>query len=160
MIHIVGNTARALQKNKIMIHHTLKADPDHEVYQRMAEPIAAATTFLTDEATMASEIDRVIIECVKTKLPVYIFIPTDVVDTPLDASRLDKPLDTKIVNEKAEVEDLVVKKVLEAIKNAKNPCILGDVLANRHNARDMVRKLSELSQYPVGCLIHVALFMS
>src|SRR4051794_36760679 len=105
-----------------MIHHTLEANPDHGVYRPMAESIRAASAFLNNEATMASEIDRVLITAMQTRLPVYLYVPTDVVETPLNAARLDKPLDIKIKNEKPEVEDLILKKVLQAIDQSKKPC--------------------------------------
>ncbi|KAK6344540.1 hypothetical protein TWF696_008174 [Orbilia brochopaga] len=146
-IHIVGNTARPLQENKIMIHHTLEANPDHGVYRGMSEPIRAASAFLNDEATMASEIDRVLITAIKTRLPVYLFVPTDVVETPLNATRLEQPLDLNL-STKPDVEDLIVKKILDAIEKSEKPCILGDVLAKRHAVTNETRRLIQLAGYP------------
>ena len=71
--------------------------------------------------------------------------PTDVVDIPLDVSRLDTPLDIRVRNEKPEVEDIVLKKALNAIEEARSPCIVGDVLGKRHNAQSLTQKLAELS---------------
>ncbi|EPS42917.1 hypothetical protein H072_3214 [Dactylellina haptotyla CBS 200.50] len=146
-IHIVGNTSRQLQQRKIMIHHTLEANPDHGVYRGMSAPIRATSAFLDDEATMASEIDRVLITAIRTRLPVYLFVPTDVVDTPLNASRLETPLDFGLSTKPA-VEEAIAKKILDAIEKSKKPCILADVLAKRHAATTQTRRLIELAGYP------------
>lgn len=119
---------------------------DHGIYITMSEPIRKTYTFLWDDSTMASEIDRVIIEGVKSRLPVFIYIPVDVVGVQLDASRLETPLDTSIKNESA-VEDLIVKEVLNEIKIASKPIILGDVLTIRHGGRELARELVDLTNF-------------
>lgn len=43
---------------------------DHAIYIKMAEPVRKTHAFLTDDATMAQEIDRVIVAGVKSRLPV------------------------------------------------------------------------------------------
>jgi pyruvate decarboxylase len=126
-----------------MMHHTLEPNMDHAVYIPMAEPIRKTYAYLMDDKTMAEEIDRVIIECVRSRLPVFIYVPTDVVSVQLDASRLDTPLDYAIKNPDSLVENEIVEKVLELIKGA---VILGDVLAVRHGGRDLARELVEWSK--------------
>ncbi|KAH8815394.1 pyruvate decarboxylase [Xylogone sp. PMI_703] len=146
-IHLVGMPARPLQKGRIMMHHTFKKDMDHAVYISMAEPVSKDRAWLMEDATMADDIDRVIVECVRSKLPVYIYVPVDVVDVKLDASRLNTPLDTSIKNADAATEDKIVKSVLELIKAAKNPVILGDVLTQRHGGEALIRKLADLTRF-------------
>lgn len=122
---------------------------DHEIYVGMAEPIRKTHTILKNEATMAEEIDRVITEGVKSRLPVYIYIPMDVVGTPLDATRLDTPLDTKIVNTDSQSEDAAVRLTLDLIKKASKPAILADVLTIRHGGKELVKKFVALTNFPV-----------
>ena len=129
-----------------MIHHTLEPQFDHATYIGMSEPIRKTYTFLTDDSTMAQEVDRVIVEGVRSKLPVYIYVPTDAVTVKVDASRLETPLDTEIRN--SGPEDKVVSKVLAMMRESSNPAILADVLATRHNGRDLTRKLAKLSHFP------------
>lgn len=121
---------------------------DQTIYVGMAEPIRKTHTILTDEKTMAQEIDRVIEAGVKSKLPVYIYVPMDVVGTPLDASRLEKPLSTEVVNSNSQMEDEVVKSTLELIKNSSKPSILADVLTIRHGGRELARRLASATQFP------------
>lgn len=135
-----------VQKTKAMIHHTMEPNMDHGIYIGMSEPVRKTHTFLWDDAIMAEEIDRVIIAGVKSRLPVFIYVPVDVVQVQLDASRLEQPLDIAIKNESS-VEDEIVKKTLEAIKGAKNPIVLADVLTIRHGGRDLARELVDVTNY-------------
>ncbi|KAH9205372.1 pyruvate decarboxylase [Leptodontidium sp. 2 PMI_412] len=146
MIHLVGMTSRPIQKMRALIHHTMEPGMDHAIYIGMSEPVRKTHTFLMDDSTMAEEIDRVIVEGVKSRLPVFIYIPTDVVSVQLDAKRLETPLDTSVQNDVA-AEDAVVKSVLDLIKGASNPVILADVLTIRHGGRDLARELVDLTQF-------------
>jgi len=121
---------------------------DHKIYIGMSDPVRRTHTVLTNEETMAQEIDRVIEEGARSMLPVFIYVPTDVVGIPLDASRLDTPLNTETKNPDAAVEDRVVQEVLTLIRSSSNPAILADVLAIRHGARELTRKLVDLTQFP------------
>ncbi|RFU31351.1 hypothetical protein B7463_g4979, partial [Scytalidium lignicola] len=147
MIHIVGMTARPMQKMRAMLHHTFERDMDHAVYIGMEEPIRKTHAFLMEDATMAEDIDRTIAECVRSRLPVFIYIPTDVVDVKVDANRLKTLLDTSIKNKDGNSEDKIVKSILELIKSAKSPVILADVLTIRHGGKDLVRKLADLTHF-------------
>ncbi|PBP22313.1 hypothetical protein BUE80_DR006903 [Diplocarpon rosae] len=146
MIHLVGMTSRPIQKMRALIHHTMEPNMDHSIYIGMAEPVRKTYTFLTNDATMAEEIDRVIIEGVKSRLPVFIYIPTDAVSVQLDAKRLETPLDASIQNDKS-FEDAVVKSVLGLIKSASKPVIVADVLTIRHGGRELARELVDLTQF-------------
>jgi pyruvate decarboxylase len=121
---------------------------DHKIYIGMSDPVRRTHTILTNEETMAQEIDRVIEEGARSMLPVFIYVPTDAVGVPLDASRLDTPLNTETKNPDAAVEDRVVQEVLTLIRSSSNPAILADVLAIRHGARELTRKLVDLTQFP------------
>ena len=131
-----------------MVHHTLEPGMDHKIYIGMSDQVRRTHTVLTNEETMAQEIDRVIEEGARSMLPVFIYVPTDVVGIPLDASRLDTPLNTETKNPDAAVEDRVVQEVLTLIRSSSNPAILADVLAIRHGARELTRKLVDLTQFP------------
>jgi pyruvate decarboxylase len=132
---------------RALIHHTMKPNMDHAIYIGMSEPIRKTHTFLMNDETMAEEIDRVIVEGVRSRLPVFIYIPTDVVAVQLDASRLEIPLDTTVKNDSSETEQAIVKSVLELVKSASNPVILADVLAIRHGGRDLTRELVDLTHF-------------
>lgn len=124
----------------------MEPDMDHGIYIGMSEPIRKTHTFLWDDSIMASEIDRVITEGVKSRLPVFIYIPVDVVGVQLDASRLEIPLDTAVKNESA-IEDDIVRGILELIKTAEKPVILADVLTIRHGGRELARELVDITNF-------------
>jgi pyruvate decarboxylase len=148
MIHVVGMPARPLQKARAMLHHTMKANMDHATYIHMADPIRETHAYLMDDKTMAEEIDRTIIACVQSRLPVYIYVPADAVAVQLDAKRLETPLSLVVKNKDPKVEDEIVTSVLSLIEKASNPAILADVLGVRHGGRDLIRKLADLTEFP------------
>ncbi|KAL1960889.1 hypothetical protein VTO42DRAFT_5872 [Malbranchea cinnamomea] len=150
VIHIVGNTSRNMQRTHTRIHHTLWPDGwDHTTYQRMCEPVRSDAAFITDEKTAAELIDRVLVSAVRTKLPVYLFIPIDVPDLLMDATPLQKPLDLEIRNEGREAEeDEVVAEVVRLLGQAESPSILVDMLAHRFGLLEETRKLIDMVDAP------------
>jgi len=148
MIHIVGMPARSMQRNRVMLHHTMEPNMDHAIYIKMADPIRKDHAYLMEDSTMADEIDRVIVACVRSRLPVYIYVPTDVVSVRLDANRLETPLDTTVRNADSKTEDEIVSKVLSLVAEASNPTILADVLAIRHGGLELTKKLAEITHLP------------
>lgn len=148
MIHIVGMPARAMQKARPMIHHTMEPNMDQDIYIGMSAPIRRTYTKLSNPATMAQEIDRVIEEGVKSRLPVFIYVPLDIVGIPLDATRLQTPLNTTVTNANKEQEDEIVNTTLKLIKASSNPAILADVLTIRHGGRDLTRRLVSATHFP------------
>lgn len=137
-----------VQKTRAMLHHTMEPNMDHAIYIQMAAPIRKAHAFLMEDKTMAEDIDRVITACVQSRLPVYIYVPTDVVSVQLDAKRLDTPLDTTIRSPDSRTEDRIVETVLSLIGKASHPAILADVLAIRHGGLELTKKLAEITQFP------------
>ena len=134
-----------------MLHHTMKADMDHATYIHMAAPIRETHAYLMDDKTMAEEIDRTLVACLRSRLPVYVYVPADAVAVELDATRLETPLDINVHNKDTKTEDQIVNSVLSLIEKASHPVILGDVLAVRHGGRDLTRKLADLTQFPSYC---------
>jgi pyruvate decarboxylase len=120
---------------------------DHGIYIQMAAPIRKDHAFLMEDRTMAEDIDRVIISCLQSRLPVYIYVPADVVSVQLDAKRLDTPLNTSIKNPDNKTEDRIVETILSLIENASNPTILADILAIRHGGLQLTKKLADLTSF-------------
>jgi pyruvate decarboxylase len=72
----------------------------------------------------------------------------DMVAEKVDAKRLDTPLDFTPPSDKR-VEDELVEKILEAVYAAKTPMILVDVLTARFHCTPHVRKLVDMTNFPV-----------
>jgi pyruvate decarboxylase len=66
----------------------------------------------------------------------------------VDGERLNTPLDLTPPRDEA-TEKEVVQKILDALYSAKNPMILVDVLTARFHCTPEVRKLVDLTRFPV-----------
>lgn len=148
MVHIVGQTTRAMQNNHMMIHHSIGPKPDHQIYTKCSEPVRFAAAELWDIDTAPSEIDRVIRECFVKSGPVYIFLPLDLSAEEVDASLLDTQIDiSPLVNQEA--QDAAVKAITSAISAAKHPSLLFDGLVQRFDAVTEARALVDTLSVPV-----------
>lgn len=166
MIHIVGMPARMGGQhslgspNQVLTgygpkgsvvdssHRGTRHGSDQAIYVGMATHIRKTHTILNDEKTMAAEIDRVIEVGMKSRLPVYIYIPMDTLPVLSDAKRLETPLDIVIKNDNVDMENEVIKATLEAIKNASSPAILADVLAIQHGGKKLTERLMNTTHFP------------
>ena len=151
IIYIVGTTSRLGRRDRIMIHHTLGESWDHDTFQRMSEPVRSASAFLIDDATFTAEVDRVIATAVRSRRPVYIFIPMDTPDLLVDPTPLSTPLDLEIRNlGREQDEEEIVTAILAKITSAKKPVFLVDALAHRYGLSDCIAKLLSLTKFPVS----------
>ncbi len=133
MIHVVGQTTRAMQKNHMMIHHSIGRKPDHQLYNRCSEPVRVAAAELWDIETAPAEIDRVIRECFIKSGPVYIFLPLDLSAEEVDAKLLDTPIDIHPHPDSAAQKE-AVDAILTKLAESKHPSLLIDALVHRFNA--------------------------
>ena len=145
MIHIVGQTTRTMQKNHLMIHHSIGNNPNHQQYNNASKGLRFAAAELWDIETAPAEIDRVIRECFIQSGPVYIFLPLDLSAEEVPADLLNTPIDlSPKIDEGA--HEKAVSAIVNALKEAKNPAILVDALAQRFGAaaeaNELVSKLN------------------
>lgn len=150
VIHVVGQTTRQMQQKRMLIHHSIDNDPDHQVYQRSSQFARVAEAILDDPKTAPAEIDRVIRECFIQSRPVYIFVPLDLSWEQVPKSLLDKKIDLTLpVNNQA--QDEAVDAIIAALEGAKNPCVFVDVLVHRHGAIAEAQQLVDALQIPIYC---------
>lgn len=134
VVHIVGYPSTLSQKNGMLLHHTL-GNGDFTVFQKISANISVAVAMLNDPFDAATMIDHAITECYLKSRPVYISLPTDMVQKKIEGARLKTPLDLEFPDNEKEKEDYVVSVVLKYLKEAKNPVILVDACAIRHRVR-------------------------
>jgi pyruvate decarboxylase len=147
VIHVVGQTTKAMQKNHMMIHHSIGNKPDHQMYNKASAGLRYAAAELWDVETAPAEIDRVIRECFLKSGPVYIFLPLDLSSEQVDASLLDTPINTKPdIDEAAQIT--AVKAITEALKEAKQPAILIDAWTQRFGAAEEAQKFVQKLHVP------------
>jgi pyruvate decarboxylase len=143
IVHIVGYPSTLSQKNGALLHHTL-GNGDFTVFSRMSREISCAVSMLNNQHEAAVLIDNAIRECILRSRPVYISLPSDMVQKKIDGDRLNTPLDLEYPPNDPEAEDYVVGVVLKYLHEAKNPVIVVDGCAIRHRAlketHDLVKK--------------------
>ena len=131
----------------MLLHHTL-GNGNFEVFGNMSQNISCAMAKLNDPHEAATLIDHAIRECWVQSRPVYITLPTDMVQKKIEGERLKTPLDLSFPSNEAEKEDYVVDVILKYLHAAKNPCIIVDACAVRHRVLDEVHELVEKSGLP------------
>ncbi len=114
----------------------------------MSKEISCVVAKLNDPHEAAMLIDNALRECWVRSRPVYITLPTDMVQKKVEGERLKTPIDLNFPKNDPEKEDYVVDVVLKYLHAAKNPIILVDACAIRHRALDEVHALVEKSGLP------------
>ncbi|GMM53441.1 indolepyruvate decarboxylase 1 [Maudiozyma humilis] len=147
VLHVVGTPSTVSVAKRLLLHHTL-GDGDFDVFHRMSANISYTTSMLTDTATAASEIDRCIRATFISKRPVYLGIPANYYDVQVSADLLKTPIDMSLKPNNKEAEDEVIKEILEMVKAAKNPIIIADACASRHNVEKETKQLIDITQFP------------
>ena len=148
LLHVVGIPSITSQAKQLLLHHTL-GNGDFTVFHRMSNNISQTTAFISDVNHAPKEIDRCIREAYVYQRPVYVGLPANLVDLKVPASLLDTPLDTSLKPNDPDAQEEVVDLVLKLISEAKDPIILVDACASRHNCRGEVEKLVDVTQFPV-----------
>ena len=166
VVHIVGYPTTAAQKNGLLLRtesptsllsilgltsysdHTL-GNGDFNVFSKMSTQISCAVSMLNNQHEAATLIDNAIRECILQSRPVYIALPTDMVQKKIDGDRLKTPLDLAYPPNDPEKEDYVVDVVLKYLHAARNPVILVDACAIRHRALEETHEFVEKSGIPV-----------
>jgi pyruvate decarboxylase len=130
------------------MHHTL-GNGDYNVFSKMSTQISCAVSLLNHQHEAATLIDNAIRECILQSRPVYIALPTDMVQKKIDGDRLKTPLDLAYPPNDPEQEDYVVDVVLKSLHAARNPVILVDACAIRHRALEETHEFITKSGIPV-----------
>ena len=147
VVHIVGQPHTRSQKDGMLLHHTL-GNGDFNVFARMNAELSCAIGRLNDTHEVATLIDYAIRECWIRSRPVYLTLPTDMVNKKVEGERLKTPIDLSLPRNDPEKEDYVVDVVLKYLHAAKKPVILVDACAIRHRVLDEVHDLVVASGLP------------
>ncbi|KAL1857825.1 hypothetical protein Plec18167_001773 [Paecilomyces lecythidis] len=147
VVHIVGQPSTLSQRNGMLLHHTL-GNGDFNVFTNMSAGISCNVARLNDAHEAATLIDNAIRECWIRSRPVYISLPSDIVQKKIEGERLKTPIDLSLPDNDSEKEDYVVDVVLKYLHAAKSPIILVDACAIRHRVLDEVHDLVEASGLP------------
>lgn len=152
VVHIVTTPStkmlrEAERRGNVSIHHSL-GDSRHGVFSDMAKSVTVAQTRLDNVNTAAESVDEVIQECIHQSRPVYIDIPSDMVNLDVDGTRLESELRENKNSTNNEAVERTAQKLLERIYNAKQPLILVDRGLGLQNMRDEVNSFVKISGIP------------
>ncbi|UNI17353.1 Pyruvate decarboxylase [Purpureocillium takamizusanense] len=148
VVHIVGCPSTISQRNGMLLHHTL-GNGDFNVFANMSANISCNVARLTNPSDIAAQIDQALRECWVHSRPVYVMLPTDMIEAKVEGERLQTPLDLTEPANEPEREDYVVDVVLKYLHAAERPVILVDACAIRHRVLEEVHDLIEKTNLPV-----------
>jgi len=132
----------------MLLHHTL-GNGDFNVFANMGAQVAVDVARLTKPAEIADQIDHALRECWVRSRPVYIMLPTDMVEKKVEGARLKDYIDLSEPPNEEERENYVVDVVLKYLHAAKKPVVLVDACAIRHRVVEEVQALVEKTKLPV-----------
>ncbi|KAF5022768.1 hypothetical protein F66182_5183 [Fusarium sp. NRRL 66182] len=148
VVHIVGCPSTISQRDQMLLHHTL-GNGDFDVFANMSSQISCNVAKLNKPSEIAEQIDTALRTCWIRSRPVYIMVPTDMVQEKVEGARLDTPIDMSEPKNDPGNEDFVVDEILKAMYAAKRPVILVDACAIRHRVVDEVHQLVDKLDLPV-----------
>lgn len=148
VVHIVGVPSTISERNGALLHHTL-GNGNFNVFADMNREISVALAKLKDPNEIASQIDQALRECYMKSRPVYLALPTDMVQKKIEGSRLKNPIDLTRPANDTDKEAYVVEVILKYLHAAKNPIILVDACAIRHGVLDETHALVDKTRLPV-----------
>jgi pyruvate decarboxylase len=132
----------------MLLHHTL-GNGDFNVFSDMSKQISCAIAKLTHADDAASLIDNALRECWVQSRPVYIALPTDMVQKKVEGKRLKTPIDLSFAENEPEKEDYVLDVIFKYLYAAKDPIVLVDSCAIRHKVLKETHDFIEKSGLPV-----------
>lgn len=148
VVHIVGTPSTISQRNGMLLHHTL-GNGDFNVFSNMSAEISCDVARLNNPAEIVNQIDNALRLCWIKSRPVYITLPTDMVEKKVEGDRLKEPIDLSEPENESEFEDYVVDVVMKYLRQAKKPVILVDACAIRHRVLDELHELVQKTKLPV-----------
>lgn len=149
IVHIVGAPSIKTQKEGSIVHHTFGTG-DFSLFIKMFEKTSAAVAILHTPETAAEQIDRTLEICFVKKQPVYISLPSNMVDIEIEVT--EKPLKLAYPNSDPNTVAECVSDAATYIRQAKSPVILADMCAIRHPMKTMIQKLLDQTGIPFATM--------
>src|ERR1051326_6899497 len=144
VVVISGAPGRKEREKDPLLHHKVKT---FETQRRVYDEVTVASTILLDEQRAAGEIVRCVEACLRSKRPVYIEVPDDMVDReiPIGCLPREQPEESDAAALKAAVQE-----TLELIRESKKPVILAGVELHRYRVTQLAIKLAERLNIPIA----------
>ena len=147
VVVISGSPALKMRVNDPMLHHKVRS---FSTQKEIFEKITASAIVLDDEQTAFQKIDDTLATCLKSKRPVYIELPSDMVTVtpkyPYRHNKAEDKSDQRVLKE-------ALKETITMINNSKKPAILADVELHRYCLNNELIKLMDKTGIPVAVTI-------
>ncbi len=149
VVNIVGAPATTTQQQHAVMHHTFGTG-DFDVFIKMYENISAAVAILDMPEKAAHAIDYALETCWIKKQPVYISLPSNMVDVKIDAPIA--PLNLNYPESKQASLSECIASIASFIRDAKSPIFLADLCASRHHMKPMIQQLLDQTGIPFATM--------
>jgi len=146
VFHLTGMPTRATQASRSQVHHTL-GNGEFDLFRSMADTVVAASAIITP-ANAVAETERLIAEALYNRRPVYMALPSDVVDKPIVAQSDPLALPVSDATALAAATDAVVG----AVEAASTACVLPGILVDRLGLRDTAQQFVEVADLPFATM--------
>ncbi|MGR3219832.1 MAG: alpha-keto acid decarboxylase family protein [Candidatus Anammoxibacter sp.] len=147
VVVISGSPALSKRVNNPMLHHKVRSfSTQIEIFRH----ITTAAVVLDDEQTAFQKIDDTLATCLKSKRPVYIELPADMVKVtpkyPYRHDRIEEKSDKAVLRE-------ALEETTAMLNNAARPAILAGVEVHRYGLASELAKLMDKTGIPVAVTI-------
>ena len=147
VFHIVGSPSTRTQATHALVHHTF-GDGKYDIFQRMVAPAYCAQAFITPQ-NVASEVERLIAAARYYKRPVYLVIPEDYANEPVEGAADPVPAPRSDPKSLQEAADAIVN----ILDKAKRACILPGVSVARFRLQASLTTLIASSGLPFATMM-------
>lgn len=148
LLHVVGMPPTSAQTRQLLLHHTL-GNGDYTVFHRMATEVSCYSAVIIDTELCTQEVDECIRRAYVFQRPVYMGIPVNLVDMPVDYDKLNEPLDLSVPPNETSKENEVVEQILSHFYKATNPVIVADACVTRHRIEAETQELCQRTKFPL-----------
>ena len=145
VVALCGGPSRSDREQGLKRHHTLG---DYGIQLQVFESVTETAVALDSPETAPGQIDAAIAACLRERRPVFIEIPTDLVEAPCIAPE-PRTWETTLPSDEGTLAEAVAE-AAELLVEAECPLILGGVEVHRFGLREELEALVEQTGYPVA----------
>ena len=152
VVHLVGVPSRRAMRDhnsRRPIHHSI--DGRMEIYADMAKNVTCAQAYLhriENANTAAEAYDEALETAILKSKPVYVSLPSDMVDMPISADVLDGSLRLSPPTNDLHREEALVDRLVDKLRQSQRPLIIADALSYPLNVQIEINELVSLSGIP------------
>lgn len=148
LIVISGAPPLAQRKSGALVHHLIA---DYGLQLEIFRKVTCDAAVLTDPDAAPDIIDRILVNCITMKLPVYLEIPSDIAQAPCLPPKGQLQLARQSSDETALAE--CIAEAARMLNNAKHPLVLAGIELPRMGLGDDVLRLVETMELPFATML-------